>query len=436
MKTNNLLEFYTDVLNTLKIKISSNSGLYIPTNGSKGKLPFTLGNKQMYLPTKEVIKTSLEPDENNKLQVVKELFNPIDESAEYGDTKSLLRLKDHVERLLNNAFAVAGEVLFKVITDEKIEINDMYILEVITALNKKKTSGRKNMVDEGTIKAFTSIYKNRISKLNKLYLHTFLKRGGVIKGIQYNRIGVLSFPVLEEILNLNKESSIDNIKLRLKDKDAFEVLHTAIFNSDKDSLINGIQFTSKDMHAPAFVVLLKIYDYVSTNINHILDGLISLDVDTEFLKETKLNSFPFKISDLEEILKEVQPALKEVPSSISIYDTATIHNDNVTSDNMSNFLSGQEDNKVNTKLYKNESSEPSASSIFAPSADHEPDIMDILSKGVNSQPNPIFGNVNNMVNTQPTLFGNQQQGLFSNNNNTQPSLFNQPTVSVVNNGWV
>jgi hypothetical protein len=422
MKKNNLLEFYTDVLNTLKVQINDDGGLYIKTVGSKGKLPFTLNAIPMYLPTKENIKTALEPDEHNKLQLVKELFNPLDESTNRGDNKSLLRLKLHMDKLLNHAFSVVGEVLFSILNDKDIEINDMYLLEVISALNEKKTAGRKTMVDEGTVKAFITIYKNRIAKVNKLFLHTFLKNGGKIDGVSYNRISVLSFPILEELMSLDKDKTIEGVKLRLKDIDAIEVLHTAIFNTDVNTLLKGLQFPSKDKHSPAFATLVTMYTNVAKSINNIIDGLISLNIDNDFLEDTKLNMFPFSLDDLEDILKNVQPALKEVPTDIAIKDTNKVYNQNVATSNMNNIVLANNDKQITSKLYNNNNS--SENSIFNNNVqESEPSALDIILNASN----------------QNTIFNDQQTGVFNNNanvfNNQQTSMFNTPAVNIVNSPW-
>lgn len=426
MKTKNvLLEFYTDVLETLKVKVNEDGSLYIKMLGSKGKLPFTLNKIPMYLPTQDAIKTALEPDEDYKLQVVKELFNPLDESTNRGDNKSLLRLKLHIDKLLNHTFSVIGETLFTVLTDKSIEINDMYLLEIISALTDKKTNGRKTMVDDGTIKAFVDIYKHRISKVNKLFLHTFIKNGGKLNGESYNRMSVVSFPVLEEIMAMPKDGAIEGIKLRLKDKDAIEVLHTTIFSQSVDTLSKGLTYPSKDKLSPAFITLLEMYNAIATSLNNIIDGLISLNIDNDFLADTKLGMFPFKLEDLPAIIKNVQQELKAVPTNIAIQDTSKVYNSNVTNDNISNMMANNDNKLYTAKLYNNDTQSNATEN-------NEPSAMDLL-LGNNTQ-NNVFTQQSNQSN-QNNLFGNQgnQNNLFGNQGNQNSAFGNQGGNSAFGN---
>jgi len=309
----NLIDFYKDLLEVFDIKTDNNGKLFIESD-KRGKLMVELDGKPLVLPTTENIRASVEIDNNGKPVQVLALFNPVDESAIKGENKSLLRLREIMERKINNSFAVMGEVLFTILADKK-DIEDPNLITFIQELNKYKAPGIKHLVDESTVKNWVDIYKAIFGlETNKLYIHTFLKRGGKIGDKKYTRVATVTFPVYEGLNNLKKNETFYNVKIRNKDKHAYMVFHQYVFNKTHEEILSGIQLGTENKKSPAFIILLTAYELIKNNINSMIDIIKAQGYDVDYLESAKLKDLPIDIKSLEEFIEQVWYEVKEIPS--------------------------------------------------------------------------------------------------------------------------
>lgn len=341
-----LIKFYKELLTICKLEIGEDGAIYVPSM-KRGRLPYLINGIQLYLPTKENIASSIKPDETGKLMLVKELFNPLNESSFKGENKSLLRLEDYLERLYNNSFAVVSEVLLSALANPDIEIANLELIKIIDQLNKNRSGPTKRLVDATTVTNFVNIYKDIMPKnTNELFIHTYLKRGGKIGNIKYNRVGVLSFPVLEKLDKLSSGDVLYGVKLRNKDIEAYKILYTSIFKESIPDLIDGVQLGSPDQTAPGTMVLLATYDHVARLINEFIDILLTLDMDVSSLKEAKLNVLPYTIDKLSIALVTFKKELAGIPSDTDMSSLEALANKDMEESIINSIVGGNVNNNA------------------------------------------------------------------------------------------
>jgi len=309
-----LVEFYEKLVTSLGIVVNEKKQLFIKSERS-GNLPLLIDGKPVYLPTKENIENCVEIVDGRPV-LKYHLFHPLQESAVRGENRSFMKLKDYIERNVNYTFAVLGEVLFNILADDDIEITDVALLELIDMLNEYKAPGLKKLVDENTVKVWVDLYKKiMVMDSHELFIHYYVRRGGKIGDKRYNRVGVISYPVLETLLPVNvKKEKPYGIKFRNKDINAIKVYHEFTFKKGADELIEGIQFGSTNKVAPGSITLLTMYDWTKEMINSTIDIVKTADVDVDLLDEIKLPDLPWSVEEIEKIIDELKIEIKEVPS--------------------------------------------------------------------------------------------------------------------------
>ena len=307
-------EFYEKLVTSMGLKLNEQKQLFVNSERS-GNLPLLIDGKPVYLPTKENVKNCIDIVDGRSV-LKYHLFHPLQESAIKGENKSFMKFKDFIERNINYTFAVLGEVLFNILADNDIEITDVTMLELIDMLNEYKAPGLKKLIDENTVKVWVDLYKKiMLMDSHELFIHYYVKRGGKIGDKRYNRVGVISYPVLETLLPANvKKEKPYNIKFRNKDINAIKVYHEFTFKKGVDELIEGIQFGSTNKIAPGTITLLTIYDWTKEMINSAIDVIKTADVDTDLLEEIKLPDLPWTVEEIEQIIDSLKIEIKEIPT--------------------------------------------------------------------------------------------------------------------------
>ena len=305
-------KFYSDLLSMLDLKVASNGVIMTSINGVDN--PILIDGLPLVLPTSENIKTAVEL-RDGKPTPVKYIFNPLNESAIKGENKSFSKLKTIMElKLLGVIFAV-GETMFSFLSNKDTDINDIIISKFLTKLNKYKTSAVKQMIDPKTLSSWVDLYSNIVTKHdNEKYISLYIKRGGKIDGVKYNRLGVITFPFVEALDKHNtKDGKFLDVNLRNKDKNDFISLFEFIFG-DKETLIKGKQYGSLNKLSPSTHVLLMMYDEIYKSLKDILESFSDMDIEADIKDMLELKPLPFNIVTLSDIIEDLNTDVKQVPS--------------------------------------------------------------------------------------------------------------------------
>ena len=139
--------------------------------------------------------------------------------------------------------------------------------------------------DASTLKGISKLLDHHLDKFVSIYL----KRNGVHKGVEYRRLGVVSFPIWEE-LNTKGSKVYDQEMGSARNKKTIAALFAYIFPNPEDT--DAWTFGVNADVAPYYVALLTAYHHLIQVLNarswvhrkH-LQGVDVLRIDDEFFKE-------------------------------------------------------------------------------------------------------------------------------------------------------
>jgi hypothetical protein len=299
----NILEFYTDILEGLDLKVDNLGNIFLPTK--KGDKPFTMDGLPLVLPTDAHLKTIIKV-EDGKPELTKLLFNPLDESGIKGENKSLLKLKRYIENKVSFSIGIIGEVILNILSNEEAELTNTDFLMLVDVIKNYDAHGIKKVVDEQSVKNWVNVLENGLKQNLGLYTHIYLKRGGKIGDEKFTRIATVSFPVYEKLANHNTKEPFYGVKMRKKDIHVFMRILEFIFNLTNEQMLNGFQIGSKNLTAPATVTLLTAYNWLAENVNRTIDIVGSTNIDKDYLEEARLGVIPFNQEELEEFITKIK----------------------------------------------------------------------------------------------------------------------------------
>ena len=273
-----LINFYKKVVASLGLTTTKDDFIQIAVGDTK--TTFTVNGKPLVLPTKDHIDSAVDVDDDGRVVITKVLFNPLNEDVIKGDSVSLKKTKDIIERRLTHAFASIGELLLTLASNPALQKKtSMELNKFLMALNKADNTNIKSVVDEKSIDLWVKIYGKSLEiDPAKGFIKLFLKKGGTDKGTKYNRLAVAGFPILEQLQDADRDTPFFGIKLRNKDITVFKLIHEYVFNNidDKYTMSTG----SNDKESPGFISLFNLYIQMGERLNKILSSLGNIDQET------------------------------------------------------------------------------------------------------------------------------------------------------------
>jgi hypothetical protein len=225
-----LLDLYKSMMATAGLLITKDNLISVaPTKDTL--FPVTVGGKRLALPTREIL---ARPD---KTDIV--VFHPLMENPVRGPSDVL----EHYLKMLAIRFnEVASTVMLKLLFISA-SVGEQHALEPDQAefLTKVKN------VDDKTIETFEKIVGAMpIDQTQRRIVTFFLKKTGSVLGKRYKRVGVVSFPLYDELKKppvvtvipatkkgekdtKKNEYDVYGVKCRAKDKEAYVALLEYIF---------------------------------------------------------------------------------------------------------------------------------------------------------------------------------------------------------------
>lgn len=245
-----VVDFYRKVLISTGCDVEENGLVSREFGGNKNPLKISIDREnslRLTLPTKQFLDS---PDWNNLIA-----FHPLSENIVKGESIIIKELKKLMEFRITD-----------VITTMMLEMTE---IAVDKNGHKKLSPTQKKfltLMPEANEKTFTQLSKILCSISNKgerKLCSLYIKRGGSINGTPYKRVGVVSFPITDE---LNKEEKdIFDIKLSAAEKKAIKSLfYWLLPNAD---VVGAYNYGSEDETAPNFHALCGAFMNVMKNIN-------------------------------------------------------------------------------------------------------------------------------------------------------------------------
>jgi len=302
-----LIKFYKDILEMLDLEITDEGLININIGGDV--VPLHIGNLPAYLPTDDNIRNMVDVSSGSP-KPNKVLFNPLQEDVIKGTNESFLTIKKVMELKLVSVAYQIGESLLGIIAN-KSEINDMSLIKFINMLNGYKAPGMKQVIDGNTVKLWVDLYSEILSNLDYKYIKFYIKKGGKIDNVKYNRVGTITYPLYEKVTDFNiKTEKLLGYKLRNKDKFAIETLLKFMFGSMD---IKDNQFGSFNKISPSMHTLFMLYDHTYKSLEPIINALIDHGVEDDVAKKLTIRPLPIRIEAIGDFIDNLENKIKSIP---------------------------------------------------------------------------------------------------------------------------
>jgi len=281
----NIIDFYKSILDCGNLATDKDGYTSVKVTGS----PVLVTGKRLVLPTNSQLTAG-----NWSEKIV---FHPLSENILRGESDVIAKLRSVFNIRLNYTFAAIAQNLFSIVASSA----EHHLLspeqsEMLSAISE---------VDSNTLELFNKITAAALKdSYDKAFISIFLKRGGVINGKKHSRVGIVTFPLYEELKNVDQEV-FHGIKLRVKDKLAIKQLYEYIFpNLETAETYN---FGSDSSIAPFFHALMGTVLGIGSKFNDILE-LFSKEID-----DSKELIFASDWVDTIENLGEMMPQIRLIP---------------------------------------------------------------------------------------------------------------------------
>ena len=384
-----LFDFYKRILESVGLYVTKDGYIFLGTEDERES--YTVNGLPFVVPTKEHIDNLFGVDESGKVTNTRYLFNPLNETVLKGDSISLSRLKLIIERRLALAINIAGKLLLLVANNKELQSKlptkiNKFLSEIMSA----KNANIKELVDEDVIKNWDIIFSKSL-KVDKHMVSVFLKKSGTYENVKYNRLAVVSSPMLDTLESATTDTQVFGVKLRNKEIKIYRIILKYLLNVDKNNTVN---FGSNDSEAPGFVSLFTAYVNIYKNIE---DIILKLQHVNKAEADNGIFNINVELSELDNLTQYKSEVL-------------TIPNETLPESKISH---------ANTQLVnevKNTSNNiPKVDAIQNNTSSGDP--MDNFLKASGFQPNP-FLNFNQTPVQQPNLGFNQ----FGFNQPIQPNM--------------
>lgn len=249
----NLLKLYEEILKTGLMSVDHEGMVSQPKSYSAEEdgpvEPTVIDGKRLVIPTKYHIDN---PDKQQKI-----VFHPLSENALQGESAVISKLKTMCSVAVNmSIYHLIRNFLNLALSTEEHKKLSPEQSELLSVLKD---------VDTKTEKDFMKIILQGIKRdgSDGLFFKVFLKRGGSVHGKKYSRVGVVTFPIYEELSKENTEHF--GITLRKKDQGVLRKLLEYIL--PRIAEVQGYDAGSDDDNAPYLEALMQSIAGVGGDVN-------------------------------------------------------------------------------------------------------------------------------------------------------------------------
>ena len=320
---NNLIDFYKKICTMLNLIVDEKGFIFVKVGGVN--LPLMINKLQVVLPTDENIAKMAQLSNGVPVKSY-ELFNLCSETANRDTNLTLSKINTVMElQILGIIYQIGNELLTRMM-DNTNEISDVSLMKFSSLLSRFKTTA-KVLIDKKTISNWFKVYEKITTEyLNKKYTKLQITRGGKSDGISYNRTGAISFPLGEELFDLEDKTLLD-VTLRKSDIHVFKSIFELI-NGTEENTMNGYNLRSLNKIAPGTHVLLLMYDKMQKLLSPIINAVYE-DMSEEDKPKVIMNPLPFDISILSELITSFEQEIRRVPNDVQTVTVKPLMGNNV-----------------------------------------------------------------------------------------------------------
>lgn len=281
MGTQQVLDYYEDVLRFCEIKVGKDHKLY-DTSTDK-KIPILINDKEVVLPYDSILRSELVKSCH--------VFHLMPENIARGESIELTKLKQYINTKVNLKAYLTIQMLIEVLSNNKLQTQlDSDQAEFISRIGTLDKTGTKHLLSYTSEK-----YK---SNFDSAMANIFIKKGGFIGKDRYNRVATISYPLMISVL----DEGLTKVPMRDKDYNVLANIIRSIFPDceNKDQNVFG----SRNGMVPSLDVLLRAAYKLACNINDIHSVFESMLEQTEMDYKPFDTSFYDKIMSLEDLAND------------------------------------------------------------------------------------------------------------------------------------
>lgn len=274
-----LLPLYTSILKFSGLEPDDQG--FISTILDERREPAVINGARMVLPTPNQLR-NFNPKE-------KIIFHPLTENILRGESEVVTKLKLAINIKLNFSVGVIAQHLLNVVASpalhRKLNPEQAELLTSITDCDEKAVTNFITLMIKG-VKA----------NPDRLFANIYLKRGGTYHSKRYSRVGIVSFPFYQNLLDDKVEG------IRVKDKATYKELFQFIFPAIEDPELYN--HGSNSQVAPYLDSLLHTAAKVASRLNDVILTFKDYidDADSIMFEADWMEDF----ANLEELIPEIR----------------------------------------------------------------------------------------------------------------------------------
>lgn len=318
------LDLLNEVVSSLGFQVGPNNEIIVMLPNEEGYESNTVISSSGYpfvFPNNESLKKLVDVDSTGKINLKYLPFNPIFEDDLSYETEAFKEfLKRSQVMLTVETFELGSLLLTLAKNDKAIQSKGVRVEKYLTELGKHITTRTMKIVDDTTIKNFSSIITNGTKPENKNLLHVTVKKRGEIQGRTYPVVTSIYFPLVEEIYQQSgtEEAIINDVRLRKKDIVVFKELFKCLLPMLDDECVYRVGSDRSDF--PLFSSAYRLYLDLMWKHKEIMEKLQSL-------KEPGFDPLSLVLTiqpeDLDQVVGNVYNEIKRIPSEKTLKGTPT-----------------------------------------------------------------------------------------------------------------
>jgi hypothetical protein len=243
----NLIKVYESILKF--IGLDSTKDGYVNARYGDNVKPFNINGLRVVLPLPEQLR-SFDPKE-------KIIFHPLAENVLRGESDVINKLKEVIILRVNLVTGLIIQSLLNLVASP--ELHSKLTPEQAELLLTMKD------VEPKTVIEFTNLMLSNIKNQdNSQFFNLYLKKGGTFKGSKFSRVGVVTFPYYDKLL----ENEKDLKPTRSKDRKALLAIFKFIFPCIEEK--ESYNYGSNSNIAPYLDTLLKTTANVASRLNDVV----------------------------------------------------------------------------------------------------------------------------------------------------------------------
>ncbi len=205
-----LLDLYKSIMKTAGLHVTEDNLVSVMLDGVY--FPVSVKGQRLALPSQAILARA------DKSDIM--VFHPLNEQVTRGESEVLEKLRKLLMIRFNE---VASTVMLKLL-NISMSVGEQHMLTPDQSEFLVKVKG----VDPKMVKTFEKIIEAMpMDQITRRIITLFLKKTGSVAGKRYKRVGVVNFPLYEDLKKA--EDSVYGVKFRVKDKETLIALLEYVF---------------------------------------------------------------------------------------------------------------------------------------------------------------------------------------------------------------